>query len=83
MYKTSPRWPLWKQKLKQKGSMKKILKFVNMFSKSFHLIEFIAYTGKSLSEALILAVTNPQCVKRLFIKLQVQYMKTTTLELQA
>ena len=34
-------------------------------------------TGKSLSEALILAATNPQYVKILFIELQVQYMKTT------
>ena len=32
--------------------------------------------GKSLSEALILAATNPQYDKRLFIELRVQYMKT-------
>ena len=32
-------------------------------------------TGKSFSEALILASTNPQYDKRLFIELQVQYMK--------
>ena len=32
-------------------------------------------TGKSLSEALIFASTNPQYVNRLFIELQVQYMK--------
>ena len=37
-------------------------------------------TGKSLSEALILGSTNPQYVKRLFIDLQVQYMKTTSSE---
>ena len=37
-------------------------------------------TGKSLSEALVLAATNPQYVKRLFIELQVQYMKTTSSE---
>ena len=36
---------------------------------------FIDDTGKSFSEALILASTNPQCDKRLFIELQVQYMK--------
>ena len=36
--------------------------------------------GKSISEALILAVTNPQYDKRLFIDLLVQYMKTTSLE---
>ena len=32
-------------------------------------------TGKSLSEALIFASTNPQYDERLFIELQVQYMK--------
>ena len=32
-------------------------------------------TGKSFSEALILASTNPQYDKRLFIELRVQYMK--------
>ena len=35
----------------------------------------LKYTGKSLSEALIFASTNPQYDDRLFIKLQVQYMK--------
>ena len=33
-----------------------------------------------MSEALILAATNPQYDKRLFIDLPVQYMKTTSLE---
>ena len=33
------------------------------------------HTGKSLSEALIFASTNPQYHDRLFIELQVQYMK--------
>ena len=37
-------------------------------------------TGKSLLEALILASTNPQYDKRLFIDLPVQYMKTTSSE---
>ena len=37
-------------------------------------------TGKSFSEALILASTNPQYDKRLFIDSRVQYMKTTSLE---
>ena len=32
-------------------------------------------TGKSLSEALIFALTNPQYDNRLFIEFQVQYMK--------
>ena len=33
------------------------------------------HTGKSLSEALIFALTNPQYDDKLFIELQVQYMK--------
>ena len=37
-------------------------------------------TGKSLLEALILAATNPQYDKILFIGLPVQYMKTTNSE---
>ena len=37
-------------------------------------------TGKSFSEALILASTNPQCDTRLFIELQVQYMKISSSE---
>ena len=37
-----------------------------------------ANTGKSLSEALILASTNPQYDDRLFIELRVQYKKTTS-----
>ena len=36
-------------------------------------------TGKSLSEARIFASTNPQYNDRLFIVLQVQYMKIPTL----
>ena len=35
-------------------------------------------TGKSLSEALILAPTNPQYDDRLFIELRVQYKKITS-----
>ena len=35
----------------------------------------VSSTGKSLSEALIFATTNPQYDDRLFIELQVQYMK--------
>ena len=45
-----------------------------VFSRDF--LRFI--TGKSLSEALILASTNPQYGKRLLIKLRVQYIKTTS-----
>ena len=37
-------------------------------------------TGKSFSKALILASTNPQYDKRLFIDLPVQNMKTTNSE---
>ena len=37
-------------------------------------------TGKSLSEALILVSTNPQYDERLFIELQVQYMKIASAE---
>ena len=36
--------------------------------------------GKSLSEAVILASTNPQYDKRLFIELRVQYMNVTSSE---
>ena len=35
----------------------------------------LAATGKSLSEALIFASTNPQYDDRLFIELKVKYMK--------
>ena len=40
----------------------------------------IIYTGKSLSEALTFASTNPQYDDRLFIELQVQYMKIPSSE---
>ena len=40
----------------------------------------VTVTGKSFSEALILASTNPQYDNRLFIDLPVQYMKTTSSE---
>ena len=38
------------------------------------------FTGKSFSEALILASTNPYYDKRLFIELQVQYLKIASSE---
>ena len=41
---------------------------------------YIPGTGKSLSEALIFALTNPQYDNRLFIELQVQYMKIPSYE---
>ena len=37
------------------------------------------HTGKPLSEALIFVSTNPQYDARLFIELQVQYMKSSKL----
>ena len=37
-------------------------------------------TGKSLSEALIFASSNPQYDDKLFIELQVQYMKIPSSE---
>ena len=40
--------------------------------------DLIQTTGKPFSEALVLASTNPQYDKRLFIDLTVQYMKTTS-----
>ena len=48
-----------------------------MLSKSVTLDKV---TGKSFSEALILASTNQQYDKRLFIELPVQHMKTTSAE---
>ena len=38
------------------------------------------FTGKSLSKALIFASTNLQYDNRLFIKLQVQYMKIPSVQ---
>ena len=43
-------------------------------------VEMAEDTGKFLSEALILASTNPQYGNRLFIELRVQYMKITSSE---
>ena len=50
------------------------------FHNSIILCFLSVYTGKSLSEALILASTNPQYDDRLFIELQVQYMKISKLK---
>ena len=58
----------------------------NLILKHLHIIiiylnlKFLHITGKSFSEALILASTNPKYDKRLFIDLPVQYMKTTSSE---
>ena len=43
-------------------------------------LEPAADTGKSFSEALILASTNPYNMTRLFIELQVKYMKIASSE---
>ena len=40
----------------------------------------LSHTGKSLSEALIFASTNPQYDNRLLIELQVQYMEIPSSE---
>ena len=45
-----------------------------------NLIIFNFVSGKSLLEALILALTNPQYDKSLFIELRVHYMKITSSE---
>ena len=46
-----------------------------LFVISQFLTNQMSNTGRSLSEALIFASTNPQYDDRLFIELQVQYMK--------
>ena len=51
---------------------------LNNHTSCLKLTKNCAYTGKSLSEALILESTNPQYDKRLFIDLPVQYMKSTS-----
>ena len=52
------------------------------FDLAHHFIykKWAGSTGISFSEALILASTNPQYDKRLFIELQVQYMKIASSE---
>jgi hypothetical protein len=50
------------------------------FSLVSDLKKNLRYTGKSLLEALILASTNSEYDKSLFIDLPVQYMKTTSSE---
>ena len=45
-----------------------------------HSCQWPLDTGKSFSEALILASNNPQYDNRLFVELQVQYMKIPSSE---
>ena len=60
----------------QKCNMKKKLNALNGTKKTILLFG----TGKSLLEALILASTNPEYDKRLFIDLPVLFMKTKSSE---
>ena len=52
------------------------LLLTNNYSKKFKQI-YIIFTGKSFSEALILASVNPQYDKRLFIEFPEKYKFTT------
>ena len=63
---------------RQYDDVKVSIKSIN--NKNYFLFGISVFTGKSFSEALILASTNPQYDKRLFIDLPVQYMKTTSSE---
>ena len=52
-----------------------------MLAKIIHLKYYSPFvTGKSLSETLIFASTNPQYDDRLFIELQVQHVKIASSE---
>ena len=66
----------------QAGLLTKAFKAVTRYLKLAFWIKFVNWflavrKGKSFSEALILASTNPQYDKRLFIELQVQYKLCT------
>ena len=50
------------------------------FEKTSILNHVVSFTGKSFSEALILAPTNPQYDKRLFNELQFQCMNIASSE---
>ena len=52
-----------------------VIVFMQFFYSFTHCL-----TGKSLSEALIFALTNPKYDKRFFIEFRVQYMKITSSE---
>ena len=52
-----------------------IADMMSITSKHLFFLVFVFITGKSMSEALIFASTNPQYDNRLFIELPVQYMK--------
>ena len=60
-----------------------VLFFLKRFENAGYELWFLMkkiHTGKSFSEALILASTNPRYDKRLFIVLQAQYMKIASSE---
>ena len=58
----------------------KAFNYLYLHIDNFDFLQVFMDTGKSFSEALILASTNPQYNKRLFIELPVQHMKTTSAE---
>ena len=57
-----------------------IADMMSITSKHLIFLVFVFITGKSMSEALIFASTNPQYDNRLFIELPVQYMKIPSSE---
>ena len=67
------------QKKKNMNSSKIQSKLLTM-SGSAAISAMELFTGKSFSEELILASTNPQDDKRLVIELRVQYMKIASSE---
>ena len=81
-------WECFKYILHYRGAIKELLDFEPTLFVEIRLRKSIckscylnlAGTGKSLSEALILASTNPQYKDRLFIELQVQYVKIPSSE---
>ena len=62
-----------------KIASKTVWRFLHILLALSECINFI-HTGKYFPEALILASTNPQYDKRLFIELRVQYMKIASSE---
>ena len=52
----------------------KLISEILCISLSVNWVKYVYCTGKSLSEALIFASTNPQYDNRLFIELQVHYI---------
>ena len=63
---------------RQYDDVKVSIKSIN--NKNYFLFGISVFTGKSFSEALILASTNPKYDKRLSLELLVQYMKIPSSE---